>query len=259
MGYRRNGADASPVTGLVHGGPARSERLKAKPVVQGLYMVPLGGVNAFLLDAPEGLVLIDAGFPDKADAILAAMADLGRAPGHLRHIVLTHAHPDHIGSLAALVRATGAETWMHRLDAPIAERGAGFRPLKPAPNPLLRLLFHMLIRIDVKVEPATIDHLIEDGDVIPLAGGLRAVHAPGHCAGQVALLWQTRGVLFAADVCTHLAGLTDPIGFEDQEEGRRSQRKLAGLDFTVACFGHGKAITHDAARRCRAKWPAVPA
>lgn len=227
---------------------------KAKPVTDGLFAVALGGVNVHLIDAPEGLVLIDAGFPDRAEAILSAIAALGRAPGDLRHIVLTHAHVDHIGSLAALVRATGARTWMHRLDVPIAERGSGFRPLKPAPSLPMGLLFRLIYREGLSVEPAHIDHVLEDGAVIPLAGGMTAIHAPGHCAGQVALLWPKRSVLFAADVCAHLVALSDPLGFEDEVEGHRSQRRLAGLDFEITCFGHGRPITRGAARRFRAKW-----
>ena len=227
---------------------------KAKPIVDGVFAVPLGGVNAHLIDAPEGLVLIDTGFPDKAEAILAAVAGLGRAPGDLRHIVLTHAHIDHIGSLAALVKATGARTWMHQLDVPIAERGSGFRPLKSAPSFPMNLLYRLIYREGLSVEPARIDHAVEDEEVIPLAGGLTVVHAPGHCAGQITLLWPERGVLFAADACAHIVALSDPLGFEDEDAGHRSQRRLAGLDFEIACFGHGRPIAREAARRFRAKW-----
>ncbi len=224
--------------------------------IPGLHVVPVGAVNAFLIAGPDGLTLIDAGFPDKADVILAAVAKLGRAPADVRHIVLTHAHPDHIGSLAALKRATGAETWMHETDAPIAERGSGFRPMTPAPGLLSKVLFAVFARGGDKksVEPCAIDHRVTGGDLLPVAGGLRAIHAPGHCAGQIALLWESRGVLFAADACSHVMGLGPPIGYEDRAEGERSQRKLSALAFDVACFGHGKVLAPKAAEGFRAKW-----
>ena len=110
--------------------------MKVTAVADGLHAIAVGPVNVFLLDTPDGLALIDAGLPDRADGILRAMHGLGRAPHDLRHIVLTHAHPDHIGSLAALVEATGAETWMHPLDAPIAERGHGQGDADPVANGL---------------------------------------------------------------------------------------------------------------------------
>ena len=228
--------------------------MTVETIADGLHGVAVGAVNVFLLDTPDGLVLIDAGFPDRAPAILGALRELGRAPDDLRHIVLTHAHPDHIGSLAALVAATGAQTWMHALDAPIAERGSGFRPMRAAPGLLSRLLFLLVWRRDATVRPARIDHLVEDGDVLPLAGGLTVMHAPGHCAGQVALLWRDRGVLFAGDACSNVLGLGGPIGYEDLEEGQRSQERLAGLDFQIACFGHGRAIRSRAADRFRRRW-----
>ena len=222
-------------------------------VMEGLHVVPVSYVNAFLLDGPEGLALIDAGLSGKEGVILDAIRGLGRAPGDLRHIVLTHAHRDHIGGLAALKRATGAQTWIHGLDAPIAEQGRGVRPMMPAPGFLPRLIFTLVAR-GGETEPCAIDHRIADGDRLPVAGGLRAIHVPGHCAGQVALLWEGRGVLFAGDVCSNVMGLGPPIGYEDRAEGERSQRKLAALDFGAACFGHGKPIPRDAAKRFRAKF-----
>jgi Phage integrase family len=76
--------------------------------------------------------------------------------------------------------------------------------------------------------------------------GFEVIHVPGHCAGQVALLWRPGRMLFAADVCTNIMGLGDPVGFENLEEGRVSQRKLASLSFDAAGFGHGKPIARNA-------------
>jgi glyoxylase-like metal-dependent hydrolase (beta-lactamase superfamily II) len=143
---------------------------------------------------------------------------------------------------------------MHALDAPIAERGAGFRPLTAAPGLLPGLLFELFARSNSSVEPCRIDQTVADGEVLPIAGGLQVVHVPGHCAGQIALLWAQRRVLFTGDVCTNIFGLGAPIGYEDQAEGERSQRKLAALDFDIACFGHGPPLLHDAAAQFRARW-----
>ena len=61
-------------------------------------------------------------------------------------------------------------------------------------------------------------------------------------------------MLFAGDVGTNLMGLGDPVGFENLEEGRASQCKLAGLSFDAAGFGHGKPIACNASARFRKKW-----
>jgi len=228
--------------------------MAATQIVPGLYAIPVGPVNTFLLESPDGCTLIDSGLPGSAEKILQAIRELGKKPKDIRHIVLTHAHPDHIGGLAALKKATGAEAYMHAVDAPIAEAGQGFRPMKPAPGFKTGLLFRLFVRMR-PVEGAPIEHHIDDGQELPLARDLRVIHVPGHCAGQIALLWRSHGgVLFAADACSNMMGLGWSLGYEDFEEGKRSLRKLSALDFDVACFGHGKAIAHNAARKFKEKW-----
>jgi len=61
-------------------------------------------------------------------------------------------------------------------------------------------------------------------------------------------------MLFAADVWMNIMGLGEPVGFEDLQESRASQRKLAGLSFDAAGFGRGSPIACDASRRLRNKW-----
>lgn len=227
----------------------------AKLIVNGLYAIPVGFVNVFLIDTPEGCTLIDTGVAGSADVILGAIRNLRKQASDVRHILLTHAHPDHIGGLAALKRATGADAYMHPLDIPIATGKMGFRPLKPAPGFMTGILFRMVIRPGATVEGAPIEHPVSDGEVLPIAGGLVAIHTPGHCAGQLAFLWQQHGgVLFAADACSNVRSLSYSLGYEDLEEGKRSLRKLAQFDFEVACFGHGNAIMKDANAQFKRKW-----
>ena len=226
-----------------------------KRIIDGAYLVPMGNANAYLLDTGPDLVLVDAGFAGKASVALDAIRQLGRPVSDLKHLVFTHGHPDHIGSAAALVRETGATTYMHAADAPLAESGGPFRAMRVGRGLIPRIAFPLVWRPDERMEPFRIDRHLADGETLPLAGGLRVVHVPGHCAGQVALLWQGGRLLIAGDVCMNILGIGDPIGFEDVEEGRRSQRKLAGLDFEAACFGHGGPIASGASARLRRAFP----
>ena len=228
--------------------------MKLNRIVDGAYLLPLGTSNAVLLDGGAELVLVDAGFPGKLPVVLDAIRQLGRAPRDLRHLVFTHGHPDHIGSAAAIVRETGATTYMHALDAPLAETGGPFRPMAAAPSLLLKALYPFVWHPQTLMEPVRIDRHVTDGETLPIAGGLTAVHAPGHCAGQLVLLWQGTRLLIAGDVGMNVMGLGDPVGFEDLQEGRRSQRKVAALGFDAVAFGHGRAIGSDASGRLRRTW-----
>ncbi len=143
---------------------------------------------------------------------------------------------------------------MHPLDIPLAESGGPFRPLRAVPGLLRRVMCKLFYHPAERLEPVAIDQPLTAGEILPIAGGIEVIHTPGHCAGQVALLWRPGRMLFAGDVCTNLMGLGDPVGFESLKEGRASQRKLASLSFDAAGFGHGGPIARDASTRFRNKW-----
>src|SRR3954452_11536487 len=65
-------------------------------------VVQFGLVNAYLVREDDGLTLIDALNPKGEKKILPAAQALGLP---IKRIVLTHAHPDHVGALDALVAA----------------------------------------------------------------------------------------------------------------------------------------------------------
>jgi glyoxylase-like metal-dependent hydrolase (beta-lactamase superfamily II) len=229
----------------------------AEPVVPGLWKVKIRYVNAYLLDTGDGVALIDTGIPGSAPTILEAVRSIGRQPADIRRILVTHCHGDHSGSLAELKRQTGATAAMHPIDAAMVRAGKAIRGLKPAPGLFNAILGRLVLWLaPTTVEPATIEQEVRDGEA--LAGGLRAIHVPGHCAGQLAFLWPVHGgVLIAADAAAHVLGLTLSPAYEDIDEGRRSLARLSGLDFEVACFGHGKPILSGASARFAETWPAA--
>src|SRR5262249_52180049 len=120
--------------------------MAATLVVPGLWEVSLGFVNAFLLETDSGLALIDTGVAGSAQKILDAVRATGRAPADIRHILVTHCHYDHAGSLAELKRLTGASATMHPEDAAMVRAGKTLRPLTPAPGLINGILGRLLLR-----------------------------------------------------------------------------------------------------------------
>ena len=220
-------------------------------LAEGLHIIR-GLVHVYVLETDDGLMVLDSGFPGKVSKILDGIRALGKQPKDVRHIVLSHAHPDHIGSAAALKRATGATVWAHPIDAPIIEAGAGFRPVHATPGLLNRIITNLLLGRIKSVEPTQVDRHLSDGEYLPFLPDLQAIHAPGHCAGQIALHWQRHGgVLFTADTCVNFRGPQLPPACEDILFARKSLDRLAQMSFDKICFMHGRPILQDGDRALR--------
>jgi glyoxylase-like metal-dependent hydrolase (beta-lactamase superfamily II) len=66
-------------------------------------LIKLSVSNAYLVKDRQA-VLVDAGAPNEADRILAAVRKAGVEPGDISLILHTHGHIDHAGSTAELKR-----------------------------------------------------------------------------------------------------------------------------------------------------------
>jgi glyoxylase-like metal-dependent hydrolase (beta-lactamase superfamily II) len=215
-------------------------------LVPGVYFLAFEIGQVYLWARPDGVTVVDTGISGSATAIVEAIQAIGRRPEDVTEIVLTHCHDDHIGGAAELVQLTGATLLAHPSDA------AAIRGHEPAPPPDLtererEMLATILPRVP-RAERVDVGHEVRDGDAI--AGGAgRIVGAPGHTPGSIALFLPAPGVLFTGDTIAFSSGHGQPIlgPFNvDRTAAIQSVRKLAKLEFEVACFGHGPPIVGGA-------------
>lgn len=208
------------------------------------------GVNAFIVDGDDGVVLIDTGLPKRHGAILDGLAGIGRKPEDVAAIVITHGHADHTGGAAVLKRETGAALVASEIDAPVV-RGDVAAPAPPILDfPILRNLIGLL----PPAEGVAVDHPVVEGP-LPVVSDLAVIPTPGHTAGHMSLLLDRHGgVLFAGDsaMVTKSGGVQR--GFMNRKSATfdSSLRRTAELEFEIACFGHSAAIVGGAGGSFRA-------
>lgn len=225
-------------------------------ITDSLYILPLaekaGAVQeviypSLILDEYYGPTLVDTGMPDREGAIEALLKEIGIRLEDIQRIILTHQDLDHVGSAAAIVRASCAEVWAHAADTPYIEgtlRSIGL----PPPAFLEKLPPAVRVVLEKGAEPVRVDRQLQGGEVLNIAGGVRVIFTPGHTPGHISLYLERDRVLIAADAVTVHEGRVQlpraPVT-PDMPEAKRSIARLADLDLTTLVAYHGGVAQGD--------------
>ena len=194
--------------------------------------------RVYALQDADGLTLVDTSINNAGDKILAQLQQAGHAASAVKRILITHAHPDHIGSLPKLQQATGAEVWCHALEKPVIE-GKQSIPRRPSG----------LRPPDMKVEAVSVARTLTENEVLPILGGLQVIFTPGHTPGHISFWQPERRMLITGDVIFYLFNrMTQPLAAltVDAEENKRSIKKVVALKPDSLLFGHGVPIVGNA-------------
>src|SRR6188508_3807744 len=134
----------------------------------------------FRLDGSDRALLVDPG--DEAPVLLAAIEELGLT---LEGILLTHTHFDHVGAVAPVAKATGAEVWVPEIEKPVLADIMSFVPW-PGFGPF---------------ESYDAEHTLAGGERLELAGfEIDVIFTPGHSPGHVTFSIPDEQVVFSGDV-----------------------------------------------------------
>jgi glyoxylase-like metal-dependent hydrolase (beta-lactamase superfamily II) len=241
----------------------RRELGRGERVLRGVWRLrlplPWPGVphcNAWAVAAGDGIVLFDCGLhePGSRAQLERALAQVDLALVDVRLLVITHAHSDHYGQAAEVVRASGCELWMH-------PNYAHMRAAIDDPDAALARRFEVGLQSGVPIEPlrewasnvrhggsgiarfVEPDRELVDGVTIDTDVGRWTVfETPGHAPSHVCVHQPERRLLVSGD---HLLGRVslyfdygwtpDPIG-----EFLASLDVVDGLDARLCLSGHGR-------------------
>jgi len=140
----------------------------------------------------ETITLIDTGVAGGEVKIFETIRSSGRSPSEIALIVLTHAHPDHIGSACAIQQKTGCSIAAHPAERAWIEDVDLQNRERPVPG------FATLVGGSVNI-----DHELNEGDSIEpdetREGEMQVFSTPGHSAGSISLFMHNEGALFSGD------------------------------------------------------------
>lgn len=218
-------------------------------IVPGIYAVDGSiGCNTYLI-VDDGVTLVDTGLRGNVPRIYGSLGRIGRKPGDIKRIVITHAHLDHINCLDRLKRETGA---IVMASPPTAEVLEGRKPLQAGLG-ALAVVFRLL-QAFYRYRPVPVDVRLADGDPVPGAFDFNAVYLPGHSEGNMGLFSRLKRTLISSDAILSSEGR--PVGprprfTTDSEAAAASIRRAGGLDFDVLLPGHGPAVADGASTKVR--------
>ncbi len=178
--------------------------------------VNLGFVSAYILYREGEAALIDTGVSGSDGSIELALTEIDLGWDAVGHVVVTHKHPDHQGSLEAVLSKAPDAQWY---------AGAG----------------------DVAAITADVEGIVvDDGESI---FDLQVIATPGHTPGHISVLDPAGGILVAGDALNGADGGVigaNPDFSQDMQLANASIQKLAGFDYDVALFGHGEPVLVEA-------------
>lgn len=166
-----------------------------------------------ILDGPHSTLFdVGSGLPDSNAGLAAAMHEMHERFGEsirleqVQHVVVSHSHMDHFGHVGYFVRDTGAQVYVHELDARVLQNFEErvvlaskdlrvFLERSGLGPEALRELERMYRVSKSFFKSVRCDRILKDRDRI--VNGYVVHHVPGHCPGQICLL--VDDILLTAD------------------------------------------------------------
>lgn len=144
-----------------------------------LYYVGTYDLASYLVVTNKGNILINTGLANSLPIIKNNIKKLGFKYQDTKILLLTQAHYDHLGAMAAIKKETGAKLYADEADANVLKSGGKSD--------------YELGKYGVTFKPVNPDYILKDQNVVTLGDTkLTMLHHPGHTKGSCSFLFETK-------------------------------------------------------------------
>ncbi|HKP90289.1 MAG TPA: MBL fold metallo-hydrolase, partial [Thermoleophilaceae bacterium] len=227
----------------------------------GVHRVEEAYTNWYLVEDGGRVTIVDAGFPRSWATLQQALRAIGRSPGDVEALVLTHAHFDHIGFAARARKELGIPVLAHERETSLLEHPRRYEHEEPILPYVLRERFFRRVLAAMTAKGALLGRPVSgattyaDGDELDVPGRPRVVFTPGHTFGHASIHLPDRDALIAGDAIVTLdpyTGRTGPrvvarAATADSAMGIRSLDAIEATAAQTLLGGHGEPWTGGAA------------
>jgi len=136
-----------------------------------LYYVGSADLASYLIATPQGLILINSDLKESPPLIRKSVEKLGFKFSDIKILLISHAHNDHCGGSAEIIKLTGAKYEVMDGDAQVVESGG-------------KKDFAYSANLTMRYPPTKVDRVLHDGDTVSLGGTVLTAHlTAGHTKG----------------------------------------------------------------------------
>jgi len=222
-------------------------------VIDGIWWIP--GRDKFMPDShvyvigkegSEDFSLVDCGLMEMGAYKIEEVEGCGIPLKHVKRIIMTHTHLDHIGCLKEILEAVPhAEVWVHKDEASYLERGDdrivwGNR------------MFESMIRSQHSIPKdffqTKVHRKLEGGEILSLGGlSFKVMHLPGHSTGSIGLFNEEHRLFMSGDTiyADGAIGRFDLVS-ADPSLLKKSLELIADLDVDILLPCHNRIVKSGA-------------
>ncbi len=202
-------------------------------------------------DGSEDYSLVDCGLMEMGRYKIEEIQGAGIAFEHVKRIIMTHTHLDHIGCLHEILKAIPhAEIWVHKDEASYLEKGDDSIVWG---NDMFASMIRSQYNVPQGLFKIKVHRKLEGGEILSLGGlSFRVIHIPGHSTGSIGLFNEEHRLFMSGDTI-YADGAIGRFDLRSADPAllKKSLQLISDLDVNILLPCHNRIVKQGAAPMVR--------